>query len=64
MPPRAVIIIIVIVGALLIIGARLAAQRGHLTGRASKLVIVAVIAVAGVIVMLYPFLGFQNTVGD
>ena len=63
MPPRAIIIIVVVLGALLILGARLAAQRGHLTSRAAKLVTVAVIAVGGIIVMLYPFLGFQETVG-
>ncbi len=64
MPPRATIIIITIVGALLIAVASWAARTGRLTNRASKMVIVAVIAVAGVILMLYPFLGFHDTVGD
>jgi uncharacterized membrane protein YhaH (DUF805 family) len=64
MPPRAVLTTIVILGALLIVGAAVAARRGRLTGRTSKLVMVGVIAVAGIVVMLYPFLGFHDTVGD
>ena len=63
MPPRAIIIIVVVLGALIIVGARLAAQRGHLTSRASKLVMIGVIAVGGIVVMFYPFLGFHETVG-
>ncbi|MDP9415199.1 MAG: hypothetical protein M3Q08_14185 [Pseudomonadota bacterium] len=60
--PTAIIYTIVILGALLIVGARVAARRGHLTSRASKLVMVAVIAIGGIIVMLYPFL-FTEPVG-
>ncbi len=60
--PTAVIYTIVILGALLIVGARLAARRGVLTNRASKLVVIAVIAIGGIVVMLYPFL-FTEPVG-
>ena len=63
MPPRAILILIVVLGAALILGATYAARTGRLTGRASKLVIVGVVAIAGIVVMLYPFLGFHDTVG-
>lgn len=64
MPPRATIIILTIVCGLLIVGAAWAARTGRITGRASKMAIVAVVGAAGIIVMLYPFLGFQETVED
>ncbi len=60
--PIAIIYTVVILGALLIVGARLAARGGHITSRASKLVMVGVIAIGGIIVMLYPFL-FTEPVG-
>ncbi len=60
--PVAIIYTLVILGALLIVGARFAARKGHITSRASKFVMVGVIAVGGIIVMLYPFL-FTEPVG-
>lgn len=64
MPPRAILILITILAALAIAGAVWAARSGRLTGRASKMVIVGAIAIAGIILMLYPFLGFNEVVGD
>lgn len=60
--PIAIIYSVVILGALLIVGARVAARMGHITSRASKFVMVGVIAVGGIVVMLYPFL-FTEPVG-
>ena len=64
MPPRAILIILTVLCALLILAAMWAARTGHITGRASKMAIVGVVGAAGIIVMLYPFLGFDETVGD
>lgn len=56
-------IIVTFAAAILILGAFWAARSGRLTGRASKMLIVAVIAIAGIVLMFYPFLGFQEEVG-
>ena len=64
MPPRATIIILTIICGLLIVAAAWAARTGRITGRASKMAIIAVVAAVGIILMLYPFLGLQETVGD
>ena len=63
MPPRAIIILVTIIAALAVAIAAWAARSGRMSGRASKMVMVAAIAAAGVIVMLYPFLGFSDPVG-
>lgn len=63
MPPRSILIILTLLGTLLILAAAWAARSGRLSGRASKMAIVAVILVAAIILWLYPFLGFHEQVG-